>query len=198
MSRFFISIYVDRYFTLVLPAVLLLIMQGWLSFSWQSRLMFRLAMVVMAITGLYTVLFAFYIGSYRRDDWRSVAEYVAARYEPGDSILLERDNTTQVFERYFKQMPAAPLDPRLEQLWDLPDTHPLEASSERIWVIYRNPNEDVHRMGQMPDFDPFNPSLSPMGEWLSVREDQLVERRSFHGVTILLIDPQAASVAAGP
>ncbi|MBI5958101.1 MAG: glycosyltransferase family 39 protein [Chloroflexi bacterium] len=198
MSRFFVSIYVDRYFTLILPAVLLLIMQGWLSFSWHSRLLFRLAMLTIVITGLYTVLFAFYAGSYRRDDWRSVAEYVAERYEPGDTILLERDNTTKVFARYYAQMPDAHPDPRLAQLWNLPDTSDLERTSARVWVIYRNPNEDVHRMGQMPDFDPFNPHLSKMGEWLSVREDQLVERRTFHGVVILLIDPQAASVAAQP
>jgi hypothetical protein len=66
----------------------------------------------------------------------------------------------------------------------------MEHSSARIWVVYRNPNEDVHRMGEMPDFNPFNPKLAKMGEWLSTRESQLVEQRSFNGVKILLIDPQ--------
>lgn len=182
-----ISIYVDRYFTVLLPALLLLMIQGWMLFS---RQLFRLAMVIVMITGVYTILFTFYHGSYRRDDWRAVAEYVGDRYQPGDTILLERDNTVEVFNHYYRQDLEAPQDPAIVMLSETPDTSSVERTSARIWVVYRNPNEDVHRMGEMPDFNPFNPKLAEMGEWLSTREPQLVEQRSFNGVKILLIDPQ--------
>jgi len=64
-----------------------------------------------------------------------------------------------------------------------------------VWVIYRNPIEDVHRVGAMPDFDPFDPTLSPMGEWLSERRSQVVAQRKFNGVRILLLDPSQPLVA---
>ncbi len=186
-----ISIYVDRYFTVLLPAILLLTIQGWMLFS---RQLFRMAMVIVIATGVWTILFTFYHGSYRRDDWRNVAAYVGDRYQPGDTILLERDNTVEVFTHYYNQDLTAPQNPSIVMLSETPDTSSMERSSQRIWVVYRNPNEDVHRMGEMPDFNPFNPKLAKMGEWLSTRESQLVEQRSFNGVKILLIDPQRAQV----
>lgn len=188
-SRFIISIYVDRYFTVLLPGILLLMMAGWMRFS---RQLFRLSMIFLILTGTYTILFSFYHGTYRRDDWRGVADYVAERYQPGDTILLERDNTVEVFTHYYNADPTAPKDPAIVMLSATPDTAQIEQTSRRIWVVYRNPNEDVHRMGEMPDFNPFNPKLAAMGQWLSTRENELVERRSFNGVKILLIVPSQA------
>ncbi len=40
------------------------------------------------------------------------------------------------------------------------------------------------------DFDPFDPTLSDMGKWLSTRRDQVIEQRVYNGVRVLLLDPQ--------
>jgi hypothetical protein len=195
MSRFVVSIYVDRYFTVLLPGVLLLVMWGWMHYS---RQVWRVALAILIASGMYTVLFSFYDGSYQRSDWRHTAEFVAQRYQPGDVILLERDNTLEVFDRYYRVDPLvvnSPVKSKIVLLSDTPDTTATEQSAARIWVVYRDPNEDVHRMGLMPDFNPFDPKLTPMGAWLAARRDEVIEQRSFNGVKILLVDPHLAPMA---
>ncbi len=190
MSKF-VSIYVDRYFTVFLPALLLLTIWGWTRYS---RQVWRPALIIVIATSVYTVLFSFHEGSFRRDDWRYVATDVAERYQPGDTIMLERDNTREAFMRYYldedEVVEPHEITPPIVLLAEVTDTAPIERSADRLWVIYRNPNEDVHRMGEMPDFDPFDPTLSSMGEWLSTRQDQVIEQRVYNGVRVLLLDPQ--------
>lgn len=198
MSRFFVSIYVDRYFMVLLPALLVLMAVGLMRYSPQ---VWRGAMVVVILTGAYTVLFSFYDGSYQRTDWRSAAAYVAEGYRPGDAIVLERDNTEQAFSRYFEaeaQIASRDLQSHVMLMTDTPDPDTLDQSAVRLWVVYRNPNEDVHRMGLMPEFDPFDSSLTPMGEWLSERQEQVIEQRSYNGVRILLIDTRQPMAVERP
>jgi hypothetical protein len=156
---------------------------------------------VIIVTSLYTVLFAFHDGSFRRDDWRYAALDVAQGYEPGDTIVLERDNTREAFMRYYSHdlnlVPDSTQTPPIVLLADTPNTAPIERSSVRLWVVYRNPNEDVHRMGEMPDFDPFDPTLSDMGKWLSTRRDQVIEQRVYNGVRVLLLEPEQPMAARG-
>ncbi len=170
----------------------MLIVQGWQRFS---PPLWRVALGVIIGTSLYTVLFSFYDGSFRREDWPDAAAYVAERVQRGDAILLERDNTYEAFTRYYAQT-----DPylageedvrsvRLVMLAEMPDPDVLAQQADRLWVIYRNPNEDVHRLGVMPDFDPFDPHLTTLGEWLSTRRGQVQEIRAFNGLKVLLLDP---------
>jgi hypothetical protein len=195
MSRF-VSIYVDRYFMVFLPALILLIIWGWTRYSSQ---VWRPALIVVIATCLYTVLFSFHDGSFRRDDWRYVASDVAKGYRPGDTIVLERDNTREAFMRYYDTADETPgadaATPPIVLLDETPDTTQLERSADRLWVVYRNPNEDVHRMGEMPDFDPFDPTLSDMGKWLSKRRDQVIDQHVYNGVRVLLLDPQQPMAA---
>jgi 4-amino-4-deoxy-L-arabinose transferase-like glycosyltransferase len=192
MSRYLVSIYVDRYFMIALPGLFILVIQGWKKNF--SRRTWRITMVILVATGIYTVLFSFYDGSYRRADWRNAADYVADNIQSGDAIMLERSNTREAFLRYYKtedpvlnEHPDAPI----VLLGNTPDTTELDLNSPRVWVVYRNPNEDVHRMGLMPGFDPFDPNLSSMGEWLHLRRGQVLEMHRFNGVTVLLVDTRS-------
>jgi hypothetical protein len=197
MSKYVVSIYVDRYFTVLLPGVLLLIIWGWMHYS---RQVWRVALGIMVATGMYVVLFSFYDGSFRRADWRQAADYVAEQYQPGDIILLERDNTLEAFSHYYdvnEHMLSSSTPSTVVLLSNTPNTALIEHSAARIWVVYHNPNEDVHRMGLMPDFNPFDPKLTPMGAWLSARHDEVIAQQSFHGVRILLVDPHRVSIAQG-
>jgi len=197
MSRYIVSIYVDRYFTVLLPGMLLLVIWGWRHYS---RQVWRVALAVMIATGMYVVLFSFYDGSYRRSDWRQAADFVAERYQPGDVILLERDNTFEAFNHYYSVNPHvinSPVKSKIVLLAETPDTTTIEQTATRIWAVYRDPNEDVHRMGLMPDFDPFDPRLAPMGAWLNARREEVIEQRSVNGVRILLVDPHRQPMAQG-
>jgi hypothetical protein len=194
-----VSIYVDRYFMVFLPALILLMIWGWTRYS---RQVWRPALMVVMATSVYTVLFTFHAGSFRRDDWRFVALDVAKNYQPGDTIMLERDNTREAFMRYYitedEIVEPHEVAPPVVLLADTPDTARIERSADRLWVIYRNPNEDVHRMGEMPDFDPFDPTLSAMGEWLARRQDQVIGQWAYNGVRVLLLDPQPPLAADQP
>ena len=106
------------------------------------------------------------------------AAYVAKEYQPGDDILIERSNVEQAFLSYFDPS-LVPASERVI-LADNPAAAFSPQTAPRVWVIYRNPIEDVHRVGAMPDFDPFDPTLSPMGEWLSERRSQVVAQRKFN------------------
>jgi hypothetical protein len=65
-------------------------------------------------------------------------------------------------------------------------------------VIYRNPIEDIHRTGAMPEFDPFKPGLSPLGDWLIPRHDQVTAIYEFNGVTVLLLEQNKLAVENDP
>jgi hypothetical protein len=198
MSRYIISIYVDRYFTACLPALLILMIEGWMGFPTLVR---RLALGIIVVTGLYVVLFSFHDGSYRREDWRAVANYVADSVQPGDAILVERDNISETFGYYYDAQ-KHPVNPDsnvpIVLLSETPNTSSLEQNTVRLWIIYRNPNEDVHRLGEMPDFDPFDAKLTPMGAWLNARRGEVVECRKFHGVYVLLLDHQPKNALKEP
>jgi len=189
MSRL-ISIFADRYFMVFLPALVLLIIWGWVRYSPQ---VWRPALIVVIATSLYTVLFAFHDGSFRRDDWRYAAQDVTNGFRPGDTIMVEHGYDRVAFCYYYcpgegNPVPAHAVQPPIVVLKETPDTAPVERSADRLWVIYRNPINDIHRTGEMPNFDPFDPTLSDMGRWLSTRRDQVIEQHAYNGVRVLLLD----------
>lgn len=185
VSQFATSFYVDRYFTVALPVLVLLLLCGWMSAP--ARAAYG-ALGLIAFTGLVTVLVSFHNGDYRRDDWRSVVAYLDQAMEPHDGLLIGRWNEREVFTHYAEQVNPA-LVTQLVTLGESSNTMKLEASSRRLWVLYRNPIEDVHRLTTMPAFDPLDPSLSPLGEWLYARRSRVIAHREFNGVTVLLLDP---------
>ncbi|MCZ2095348.1 MAG: glycosyltransferase family 39 protein [Anaerolineae bacterium] len=191
ISATLVSFYVDRYFMLALPAVLLLMLHGFA--QWSRRLQLG-AIAIVAATAAYTVLFSFHTGDYTRADWHAAADYVEARWQPGDMIVAERENAREAFERYFEHdgvQPGAHVTP-LAAL-DVPASEQAATlEPRRVWVLYRNPIEDVHRQGTMPAFDPFKRGLSATGDWLADARDQVVEMRAFRGVTVLLVELQSS------
>jgi uncharacterized membrane protein len=189
LSRYVISIYVDRYFTVCLPALLILMIEGWARFPPLVR---RLALGMIVVTSLYAVLFSFHNGSYRRADWQAVAHFVSGNVQPGDTILVESDYINETFTYYYDvQNHQGNPDPNVPivLLSETPNTSSLEQSAARLWIIYRNPNEDVHRLGEMPDFNPFDARLTPMGAWLNARRGEVSEYRKFRGVDVLVVNP---------
>jgi len=106
-------------------------------------------------------------------------------------IVTERDNAREAFKRYFERDDVEPdADVILLSRLDTPS-----APTQRIWVLYRNPIEDVHRQGAMPAFDPFKRGLSATGDWLAEHRDLVTQIRPFRGVTVLLVEIQPARQA---
>jgi hypothetical protein len=162
-----------------------------------SRSVARMALGVLVFSGTGSVLLMFREGSYRREDWRQAAAYVEQYYQPGDQFMFERKNVMQSFLRYLEiddQKPVGIIMMSSVPEEALPNARPIMAS--RVWVIYRNPNENVHRQGVMPDFDPFEPGRSRIGDWLSTRRGQVLEQKKFNGVTVLLVDVRPEMVVS--
>jgi hypothetical protein len=190
VSALVISFYVDRYFMVFLPALIILVACGWMQ---HPRWIWQLALGVVVLTCAYNVASSFYTGGYRRAGWREVATYVTQDCQPGDSVILNRGNEKQAFLHYLDEEACPALD--VVVLSDEPGIQPVEQAARRVWVLYRNPNEDVHRQGVMPDFDPFQPGLTHIGDWLIDRRDRVVDQHTFNGVKVMLLD---VSPAAGP
>lgn len=179
ISTTIVSFYVDRYFMVFLPALLFLIPLGWQRIS---PAMWQLVLVVIVLLSCESILVTMRSGSYQRSDWHGVAEYLEREVRADDVLLLERDNQDLVFSRYFQ--PAEESRPQEVLLWNLT----RDLSNTRVWAIYRNPVEDVHRFGKMPNFDPFDPALSQMGEWLAANRNYAVHIESFNGVKVIRLD----------
>jgi hypothetical protein len=144
-------------------------------------------LAILFVTGAHGLVMSYNNGNYQRADWRSAATYVEQSVEPGDVILVERMNTQQAFTNYFEE--DAPGAPPLLVLSEMPEGRvALNPPSGRVWVVYRNPNEDVHRQGAMPEFDPFEMGRTTMGDWLNGMQEQVIEQRRFNGVRVLLVD----------
>ncbi|HEX3053611.1 MAG TPA: hypothetical protein VHP83_23325, partial [Aggregatilineaceae bacterium] len=179
-----VPFYVDRYFMVALPALIILIVQSWT--AQMPRLIRYLAFGAVILTGAATIEATFSHNNYIRDDWSHATRYVAQQIQPGDQVLVERDNIKQAFDLYYPQT-GRPMPP-VVRLTDMPDTAAFEPSTQRVWLIYRNPNEDVHSQIVMPDFDPYEPGRTRLGDWLIAHQAQVVAEQRFNGVTVLLLD----------
>ena len=177
--------YQDRYFTVFVPAVYLLLVFGWsqIARGRYADVIKHAGLAVILVTSLANTVILFADGDYQRADWAQVNATVTADYQPGDGLLFERDHPEMVFDRYFNGDEAAP---RL-LLQETPETATFEAETDRIWVIYRNPLESFHRQGAMPAFDAFDADLNIVGAWLNEREDQVIDVWEFQGVTVALV-----------
>jgi uncharacterized membrane protein len=174
-------VFVDRYLMVSLPAVLLLMLRGW---SALPRRFWQIAPVgIVALTGLVHVAHKIGSGDYTRQDWRAAAHYIDQRYQPGDAFTEETPLSLLCIEHYYPDDDVI----RNNQVKIL-DRNSAEIPASRLWIVYRNPNVDIHRQGKMPEFDPYTPGLTAIGDWLIAHRDQVIDLREFNGVTVLLVD----------
>lgn len=181
----FRPLYLDRYFVVGMPALIILMAAGWQSL--QSRLLrFALPALVIA-TGVASIGVDLRAGAHEKIAWRRVGTYLAGIVQPGDGILLDRHVALDPFLHYFLRT----TDDLTLWLSSTGDDAPLQdvpagVSVARLWVIYPNPHSNLHRQGAPPDFDPLEPGLTPIGDWLA-QQSGAVEAASFRGVKVLLI-----------
>jgi mannosyltransferase len=172
-------LYVDRYFSIGLPAVLLLMVFGWQRLPHAAL---RWLMVgIILLTETISVGLALEQGRDERTDWRGLAAYVRDSYQPGDVILFEADHLREPFEYYYGTIDENAMQSLSE------DNEPDVSLYTRLWAVYSNPHTNVHRQGALPDFDPFSPGVSPMGDWLIAHQTAIIEREDFNGIELFLV-----------
>jgi mannosyltransferase len=172
-------LYVDRYFSIGLPAVLLLIVSGWRRLP---RTTLRGLLVgIILLTETSSVGFTLERGRDERTDWRGLAAHVRDSYQPGDGVLFEADHLREPFAYY-----SGTIDENV--MPSLSEDDGLDVSTfARLWAVYPNPHTNVHRQGELPDFDPFSPGVSPMGDWLIAHQTAIIQREDFNGIELFLV-----------
>jgi 4-amino-4-deoxy-L-arabinose transferase-like glycosyltransferase len=172
-------LYVDRYFSIGLPAVLMLMVASWQRLPCSALRWLTVGTILL--TEVSSVGFTLQKGRDEKTDWRGLAAYVRISYQPGDSILFEAKHVREPFEYYF-----GTLDDSAVQTLSEP-AGPGVSLSVRLWAVYPDPRADVHRQGALPDFDPFSPGVSQMGDWLIEHRTTIFEQRDFNGIKLFLI-----------
>ena len=172
------SLYVDRYFSIGLPAILLFIVYGWKHFPYPA--LGRVLVMIILMTGAGASSAALQPGHIEKADWRDLAAYLQKVYRPGDGILFQADHLREPLEYYFGTGSIQVLTLSEKDALDFSELH-------RLWVVYPNPYIDVHRQGALPDFDPFTPGAGPMGDWLIAHRTAIIAQHDFNGIKLFLI-----------
>jgi mannosyltransferase len=184
-------LYVDRYFMVSLPALLILVAYGWMRLRKPAA---PIALVIVAAVGMTNVVSTLRDGTDERQAWRDVVQYVEQDSRPDDGFVMSSQLALLLFSIYsddqnmldrtilFDVSNAGPDGAPVRGEWKTPVT--------RMWAVYSNPAETLHNEGVIPNHDPFEGKSFPMSRWLSARADQIILRRDFNGVTVFLVDVQ--------
>lgn len=186
LAAFMISIlvapvYVDRYFMVVLPSLVVLIVLG---AGVLGRRLGNMVLAVVLVTSTYNILHIFDHDNHKRADWQGAMAYLADEIQSGDVIVIGKQHTATAFWHHFPGSTSI----KTVVLDNLSADEAIVPDSGRAWVVYRNPIENLHWLGVMPDFDPLKPQQAEIGNWLIHQEDQITEILAFRGIKIILLD----------
>jgi mannosyltransferase len=177
--------YADRYLSFTLPAFILLLAFGAgrvASLHWRILLIGSLL-----AANVYGLVATNLDPTFKKDNWREVAYYIAQNEQPGDVVLLYTAHIKLPFGYYFHG--DAPLKP-ITFNFDNYAIEPLTEGHDRAWVVYPYTRRPTHYPMQplQPngswDEDPGrNPLLV---EWFEAHADCLMEYRHFRGIEMWL------------
>jgi uncharacterized membrane protein len=184
-----VSLYVDRYFMALLPALIMLMAWGWTRLPRRAG---QLTLSVVLVVGMNNVLMTLHDHTDERQAWHAAAQYVEDNYQPGDGFVMSSQVALLSFMNYSDNLDI--LDRLI--LFDIPDAGPdgapvratWETPVRRIWAVYSRPDETAHNEGAFVNFDPFRANDFPLSDWLIRRHDQIITRTDFKGVTVFLVD----------
>lgn len=184
----FINAFVDRYFIVILPGMLWLVVYAW----WQAlptQAFSGIMLLIVLSGGLYASV-TLQTGADEREDWHDAVQYVAAHYQPGDTLLINPAHGILPLRRYWPGTDVDSLTVHVDD--DTADT--LLDADGRVWVLFKNPNVDIHREILQADFDPLN-SEAALSEWLQPRRAYIQTITAYNGVTVLLLQNNNTAVA---
>ncbi len=179
-----LPLYVDRFFIICLPALLLLISTISLS---PSRLA-RGTMILLSFVSVVTSVRLWIDPDYAKEDWRATAVYVQSSERPGDVLVMRDLQNSIPFGYYYKG------DLKLQIASINQQTTPLEKLSrgyDRLWLVYRRPFEPIHTLARSGDMSWRDEDDPAMQGWLVSHAPALEQETTFPGVYIVLYDLSA-------
>jgi hypothetical protein len=174
-----IPLYVDRFFIICLPAVLLLSSTINLSRGWLTRGI----MLTLVVSSAAASLRLWVDPALSREDWRAAAAYIEALERPNDALVMRDFQTGIPFGYYYRgalQRQVAALNRQITSLEDLTVGH------GRLWLVYRCPFEPTHQLAGSQPFTWRDETEPVLQRWLSFHRAQMVDERAFPGVYVVL------------
>ncbi|MEB2287837.1 MAG: glycosyltransferase family 39 protein [Anaerolineae bacterium] len=187
--------YVDRYFMVFLPGLLLLTLRGWSALArgglgslkllspvtWLAgRSWAGVLAAIVVISGTVQVSWSLANESNERQSWHDASAFVADEYQPGDGFVMEPALSLLPFLRYWQDEALLRANLVLPQ-------NVLAAPHDRLWAIVTSPEVNIHREQALGPFDPLAPGDSALSRWLAGQRDHVAAQHEVNGVAVLLI-----------
>jgi mannosyltransferase len=173
-----LPIYVDRFFIVSLPPLLLLV--GTVSLCprrWARGIMILVLLVTTAAAARLWL-----DPNMVKERWQDAAELVAQQEQPGDVLVMRDFQTSIPFRVYYRG------DLELQTVTTNRESIPMDslaAGHKRLWLVYRQPFASSH---QLAGSEPINwqDEVDPLiAEWMHKHNERLSLEKSFPGIYLL-------------
>lgn len=163
------SFYVDRYFLVIVPALILLLALGVTTIAnYKLKVGLGLTLLLATTYGLSQVYFN--TTFFTRDDWRAMAQILRQEAQPGDGLVTCTDGYRLALDYYDLGQLFNTQVQAQEVYFAYPakfDFNTVLSKYRRLWVVVSNPRKPQHHLGY--SYPPIrNPTVLPAKEqsWL--------------------------------
>jgi mannosyltransferase len=175
-----LPLYVDRFFIICLPPLLLLLSS---TISLSSARLARSTMTVLVVVSTLACLRLWLDPHFIKEDWRAAASYVQAAEKAGDALVMRDFQTGIPFGYYYRgelKAQAAAINQQIRPLDE------LAGGAGRLWLVYRRPFEATHELAASRPFRWQDDQEPAMHAWLVSHQEALAREETFPGVYVVL------------
>ena len=176
-----LPLYVDRYFIICLPALLLLSSALTLS---PLKIAYGTIIGLLLLTGIASAhIWRELI--WVKEDWRSAASLIQQHEQPGDALVMREFQNVIPFNYYYRGSLTAQIVEINRQVT------PLEAlltGRKRLWLVYRRPFASTHGLAGSQPFTWQDDEQPLLRAWLLAHEAQLLQTITLPGVYVVLYE----------
>jgi uncharacterized membrane protein len=181
------SFYADRYLSLAIPGLLLLL--AFSALRLHQRPWRQLLVAGLIVASGYGLLITRIDPAFQKDDWRAVAAYIDHHQQADEVILLYTTHIKYVFDYYYRGgTSTTPISLNLDNF----PLEPLTDGHRRVWIVYPYTRRPTHYPMQplMPDgFWHNDPERNPyLVDWLETHTDDIIDYEHFRGIELWLVD----------
>ncbi|MBN1811556.1 MAG: glycosyltransferase family 39 protein [Anaerolineae bacterium] len=176
-------VYIDRYFSICLPAFLVLVAHGVLTFP---RRWLRVGLAALLVTATFASAVGVLCGErLTKPDWRSAIQHILDHHQADDRLAIQGLGLAVT---HYYAPDVLPIE-----LMDGPDMSELLtdalAREGRLWFLYRDPLRTNHKLDEAVPFDPYETGDPKVADWLRTHSAYIVGEWYWDGLYLVLLDP---------
>jgi mannosyltransferase len=175
-----LPLYVDRFFIICLPPLLLVVSS---TISLSSARLARSTMTVLVVVSAAACLRLWLDPHFTKEDWRAAASYVQSAERAGDALVMRDFQTGIPFGYYYRgelKAQAAAINQQVRPLDE------LAGGAGRLWLVYRRPFEATHELAASRPFRWQDDQEPAVRAWLVSHQEALAREETFPGVYVVL------------